>query len=143
MNTNNQTPANISKWMPLWIGDIRRDTIGQPPEFVGMYVNLMMAAWQNGGQLADDEKQLARISGASSEQWIEYRQTLANLFVPRNGTWSHNLIRDELMKAQKISTERSEAGRIGGSKRWSKARGIAKAATDELISKIAQDGAAY
>ena len=57
MNTNTRkaraktkaTAASIAKWMPLWIGDIRRECIGQSPEFVGMYVNLMMAAWEAGG----------------------------------------------------------------------------------------------
>ena len=138
-----QTPANISKWMPLWIGDLRRETIGQPPEFVGMYLNLLMAAWQNGGQLPDDEKQLRRISGADAIQWREHRQALANLFVPVAGTWTHNLIRDELNKAFKIREDRAAAGRAGGVNRWNKARTQAKDATDALINKIAQDGGAY
>ena len=108
MNTNTRTTArakakataaSIAKWMPLWIGDTRRECMGQPPEFVGMYINLLMAAWEAGGHLVDDERQLCRISGASPEQWIEHRQALANLFVPRNGVWSHNLIREELNKA--------------------------------------------
>ena len=141
MNTNNKTAPNISKWMPLWVGDIRRETIGQPPEFVGMYINLMMAVWQAGGQIANEEKQLARISGASQEQWIEHRQALANLFVPRNGTWSHNLIREELAKAATVSERRKDASRKGNDIRWG--RGASKAAADELLNKIAQDGAAY
>ena len=106
-----------------------------------MYVNLMMAAWQAGGQLSDDEKQLHRISGASQAQWIEHRQSLANLFVPRNGTWSHNLIREELVKAANISERRKLAAKKGNDLRWG--RGAAKAATDELINKITQDGNAY
>ena len=141
MNTNNKTAPNISKWMPLWIGDIRRETIGQPLEFQAMYMNLMMAAWERGGQLPDDEKQLCRISGASSEQWVEHRQELANLFVPRNGVWSHNLIREELAKAATISERRKDASRKGNDIRWG--RGASKAAADELLNKIAQDGAAY
>lgn len=140
---DNQTPANISKWMPLWVGDMRRDTIGQPPEFVGMYINLMMAAWQNGGQLPDDEKQLRRISGADLEQWSEHRQALANLFVPVHGSWTHNLIREELAKSYKIREERAAAGRAGGVNRWNKARSKAKDATDALMAQITKDGGAY
>lgn len=144
MNTkDNQTPTNISKWMPLWVGETRRDTIGQPPEFVGMYINLMMAAWQNGGQLPDDEKQLCRISGADSAQWLEHRQALANLFVPMRGMWTHNLIREELAKAYKIREDRAAAGRSGGVNRWNKARSNAKAATDALMAQITKDGGAY
>jgi uncharacterized protein YdaU (DUF1376 family) len=140
---DSQTPANISKWMPLWIGDMRRETIGQPPEFVGMYINLMMAAWQNGGQLPADEKQLRRISGADAIQWREYRQELSNLFVPIGNVWTHNLIREELAKSYKIREDRSAAGRAGGVNRWTKARSKAKEATDTLMAQITQDGAAY
>ena len=130
------TPASISKWMPLWIGDTRRECIGQPPEFLGMYINLLMAAWEAGGLLQDDERQLQRISGASPEQWIEHRQALANLFVPRNGVWSHNLIRNELNKASNISERRSAAAQKGNDARWNSSR-VAKAQTDALMAKIA------
>lgn len=136
------TANSIAKWMPLWIGDLRRECVGQPPEFVGMYVNLMMAAWEAGGVLVDDERQLCRISGASPEQWIEHRQALANLFVPRHGAWTHNLIRDELHKAANINERRRAASQKGNEARWEGAR-RAKQATDELMAQIAADGAAY
>lgn len=142
MKTKDQQP-NIAKWMPLWISEIRRETIGQPPEFVGMYINLLMAAWQNGGQLPDDEDYLCRISGASLKQWKDHRQALASLFFPCDGAWSHNLLRDELAKAYKIRDDRIAAGRAGGSTRWSNARSKAQAATDALMEKISKDGGAY
>lgn len=141
MKTENKTAPNISKWMPLWIGDIRRETIGQPLEFQAMYMNLMMAAWERGGQLPDDEKQLCRISGASSEQWVEHRQELANLFVPRNGMWSHNLIREELVKAANISARRKAAAQKGNDIRWG--RGPSKVEADALMAQITKDGGAY
>jgi len=141
MNADNQTSPNITKWMPVWIGDIRRETIGRPPEFTGMYLNLMMAAWENGGQLDDDESQLFRISGATAKQWVKHRQALANLFVPRNGVWSHNLIRTELVKAANISARRKVAAQKGNDIRWG--RGPSKAEADALMEKIAKDGGAY
>lgn len=141
MNTDTNTSANISKWMPLWIGDMRREVNGHPLEFQAMYLNLMMAAWERGGQLPDDEKQLCRISGASASQWIEHRQELANLFVPRNGTWSHNLIRTELVKAANISARRKAAAQKGNDIRWG--RGPSKAEADALMAQIAKDGGAY
>ena len=143
MNTKQPIPVNMSKWMPLWIGNMRQETIGQPPEFIGMYVNLMMVAWQNGGFIPDDEKQLRRISGASAAQWLEHRQSLANLFVPGEGQWTHNLIREELVKAHKIHADRAEAGRSGAVNRWTKARSKAKEVSDELMKKISTDGAPY
>jgi uncharacterized protein YdaU (DUF1376 family) len=137
------TQNNISKWMPLWIGDMRRECMGQPPEFVGMYLNLMMAAWENGGQLPDDEKHLCRISGATAAQWREYRQALANLFVPRHGVWSHNRIRVELEKAANISLRRKAASIKGNASRWGNAKSAAMTATDTLLAKIAEDGGIY
>lgn len=143
MNTNNTTPVNISKWMPLWIADIRRETNGQPLEFHAMYINLMMAAWENNGQITDDEVQLECISRANPAQWLKHRQALANLFVPGDGMWTHNLIRVELVKALKISQVRRDAAKKGNDMRWSKARGDAKTATDDLMAKITGDGKAY
>lgn len=140
MNTKQPT-ANLSKWMPLWIGDMRRETIGQPPEFIGMYINLLMAAWENGGQIQDDDSYLCRISGGDRLQWIAHRQALANLFVPRQGVWSHNLIREELVKASNISTRRKLAGQKGNDIRWG--RTAAKAETNALMEKIAKDGGAF
>lgn len=135
------TPANISKWMPLWISDLRRDTNGYPLEFQAMYVNLMAAAWERGGQLPDDEKQLCRISGASREQWLEHRQALANLFVPGHGAWTHNLIREQLVRAENIGSRRKAASQKGNDIRWG--RGASKVATDALMAQIARDGGAY
>lgn len=135
------TPANISKWMPLWIADMRRETIGYPLEFQAMYVNLMMTAWERGGQLPDDEKQLRRISGASEEQWLEHRQEIANLFVPGDGMWSHNKIREELVKAANISTRRKAASQKGNDIRWG--RGESKVAAKALLEKITKDGSPY
>ena len=130
-------------WMPLRIGDLRRETNAFPLEFQAMYVNLLMAAWEHGGQLPDDEKQLRRLSGADVAQWREHRQALANLFVPIHGTWTHNTIRNELLKGQKIREERIAAGRNGGVNRWAKARSKAKTETDALMAQITKDGGAY
>lgn len=151
MNTNTKyktgarakpTAASIAKWMPLWIGDTRRECMGQPPEFMGMYVNLMMAAWEMDGQLPDDDRLLCRISGATPEQWLEHRQSLANLFVPRNGVWSHNLIRNELHKASNITERRRQASQRGNDARWGAAR-EAKEKTTALIQKITSDGVPF
>ena len=141
MKTNTSTPVNISKWMPLWISDLRRDTNGYPLEFHAMYVNLMVAAWERGGQLPDDEKQLCRISGANPAQWLEHRQALANLFVPGRGAWTHNLIREQLVKAENIGVRRKAASQKGNDIR--SGRGPSKVATDALMAQITQDGGAY
>lgn len=129
----------IGKWMPLHINEFHQDCRGFPLEFQAMYVNLLTTMWQNNGQISDDEDYLMRASGASKAQWIKHRQDLANLFTPGEGTWNHNMIRDEIAKAYKIS----EAKRSAINQRWDRARGRAKEAADELMAKIAKDGSAY
>ena len=137
------TPINISKWMPLWIADMRRETNSQSLEFHAMYLNLLMAAWENNGQLPDDEEQLARISRADGRQWLKHRQSLANLFVPGDGMWTHNLIRVELDRALQISAQRRAASKKGHEARWIKTRANAVAMTKELLAQIQKDGGAY
>ena len=134
--------ARIGLWMPIVISDMRRDTMGYAPEFAGMYLNLMMAMWQNNGQLSDDETYLCRVSGATHEQWLRHRQELANLFVPGDGAWTHNALRDELRKAGQISESRQAAGKKANEVRWSKER-EAKESAKLLLEKIAQDSGAY
>ena len=122
MNTNTRTTArakakataaSIAKWMPLWIGDTRRDCMGQPPEFVGMYINLLMAAWEAGGHLVDDERQLCPTC-----------RFLAMWPMPSN---------DHLRHA---------ASQKGNEARWEGAR-MAKQATDALMAQITADGGAF
>ena len=134
--------AAVGIWLPVVIGDMRRDTLGMPAEFTGMYLNLMMAMWQNNGQLSDDEAYLCRVSCASHEQWLRYRQELANLFVPGDDMWTHNGIRNELRKAGQISESRRAAAKVAINARWAKER-EAKAHTAVLMAKITQDGGAY
>lgn len=134
--------SKVGIWMPVMIGDIRRDTMGHPPEFVGMYINLMMAMWQNNGQLSDDEGYLCRISGASHDQWIRYRSELSNLFVPGYSLWTHNGIRVQLAKAGQVSETKRIAAKKGNETRWSKDR-EAKKLTQTLLEKITHDGSAY
>ena len=144
MQTNLQpTPVNISKWMPLWIADMRRETNSQPLEFHAMYLNLLMAAWENNGQLPDNEEELARISRADGKQWLKHRQSLANLFVPGEGMWTHNLIRTELDKAHQISQLRRAASKKGHEVRWTRARTHAEEVTKNLLAQITKDGGAY
>ena len=78
-------PAN---WLLLNIENIRRDTTGQPAVFVGMYMNLMMAMWQNEGQLNGNESQLIRVSGATVSQWMRHRRALSKLFAEGPRVWT-------------------------------------------------------
>jgi len=147
MNSSMQNQAinpAILKWLPIWIGDARRETIGQPPEFIGMYLNLMMATWESGGEISDDEAQLRRIAGADQKQWQQHRHALANLFEPGNGTWSHSKIREELTKAANINAKRRVSSKTANDVRWCNSPSRAhNAVAKAIVAKITQDGVAY
>lgn len=132
----------IGIWMPLIIADIARDTLGFPLEFYAMYLKLMTAMWQNNGQLRDNEDYLRRVSGATAAQWIQHRQDIANLFVPGDGSWTHNGIREQLARAGAVSESRRSAGKIAINTRWARER-EAKKVVDSVLEKIKQDGSAY
>lgn len=132
----------IGVWMPLMIGDFRRDTLGMPLEFTAMYINLLTAMWQNQGMLRENEEYLCRVSGATTAQWMRHRQEIASLFVLGPDYWTHNGMRNDLKKANKVSESRRAAATTAVNARWAKER-AAKAVTNELMGKITKDGAAY
>ena len=109
----------------LSIADMRRETIGQAPEFMGMYLNLMIATWDAGGQLQGDDAQLSQVSGATPEQWAEHRVELMALFVRHGAVWTHAQISEQLLKSQKSSQCRTAASKKANATRWGNAQ-IAK-----------------
>jgi uncharacterized protein YdaU (DUF1376 family) len=102
-------------WMPLYIGDYRRDTAHLSTLEHGAYFLLIMHYWET-GPLPDDDRRLARISGLSLKQWLRVRVTLESLFlIPAanmNGQqmlermWRHKRIDAEIEKCENISTKR-------------------------------------
>lgn len=108
----------IDVWMPLMIGDFRRDTYDMSLECVGMYVQLLMALWQNDGQISSAEDDLRNICRASRQEWDRNKLKLARLFYVGPGCWMHNGIREQLDRARRVSAARSEAGKLANEKRW-------------------------
>jgi uncharacterized protein YdaU (DUF1376 family) len=134
---------HVGIWMPLVISDWRRDTRGLTGVCKAMYLEILTAMWESNGQLSDDEATLQRITGESPADWKKHRQTLANLFVPGDGYWTHNGIRNELKKAIKVSEARRASATTAINARWAKERQAKEAVAKSLMDKITQDGAAY
>ncbi len=104
-------------WMPLYIGDYHRDTMGLTTLEHGAYLLLIMHYWSCGG-LPNDERQLHRITRCPNNQWAKVWKTLQPYFsVQRNNSGSlelkHNRIEEELKKAEMISLKRSVYGEKG------------------------------
>lgn len=112
-------------WMPFYVGDYLADTPHLDTEEHGAYLLLIFSYWSRGKPLPDDDKKLQAIAKQPLERWLEIRPTIAEYFDVRDGYWFHERVEEELEKSRKISEQRSEAGRKGGSK--SKANAQAKA----------------
>jgi uncharacterized protein YdaU (DUF1376 family) len=113
-------PPQIDIWMPLLIGDFRRDTYDMSPECGWMYLQLLMAIWQNDGQISSSEDDLANICRATRAQWDRNKVKLSRLFYVGQGFWMHNGMREQLERAKRVSEARRSAGKISSEKRWGK-----------------------
>ena len=113
-------PPQINIWMPLLIGDFRRDTYDMSPECGWMYLQLLMAIWQNDGQISSSEDDLANICRATRAQWDRNKVKLSRLFYVGQGFWMHNGMREQLERAKRVSEARRVAGKISSEKRWGK-----------------------
>ncbi len=105
-------------WMPLYVGDYRRDTAHLSAAQHGAYLQLIMHYWQLGG-LPDDDEQLARIASMSVAEWKKNRFVIKAFF---SDGWRHGRIDEELKKAIELYEKRSAAGKTGNEKRWEKHR---------------------
>lgn len=113
-------PPQVDIWMPLLIGDFRRDTYDMSPECGWMYLQLLMALWQNDGQISSAEDDLANICRATRAQWDRNKIKLSRLFYVGHGFWMHNGVREQLERAKRVSEARRVAGKISSEKRWGK-----------------------
>lgn len=117
-------------WMPLYVADYLADTGHLSTVEHGAYMLLIMHYWQKGG-LPDDDKRLASIARASTEQWADIRGTLAEFFA---AGWKHERIDDELEKSAKAYERRAAAGKAGGTAKAQKAS-IATAKPEQSLSQ--------
>lgn len=92
-------------WMPFYVADYIRDTRHLSPAQHGSYFLLILEYWQRGG-LPQDEGQLARLAGMTSEEWMVERNTIAKFFEPG---WKHPRIDKEIERIEDISKKRALA----------------------------------
>ncbi len=77
-------------FLPLAIGDYKRDTSHFTTRQHGAYFLLLMAGWVEGGRLARTEEQLCTITGLKPEEWAVDRPVLAEKYrIAPNGAWVH------------------------------------------------------
>lgn len=101
-------------FMQLYVSDFVGDTLLLSAEHIGVYLLLLIALWNAGGELPEDEVKLARVARMPVESWRTIWAELTPFFDVSEGKISHGRLSRELLKSASKSLSRSEAGRRGG-----------------------------
>lgn len=101
-------------FMQLYVSDFIGDTLHLSTEQVGAYLLLLMAMWNAGGSLPDDEVKLARIVRLSVKKWRAVAPDLLSFFERVDGAVRHKRLTKELQKSESKSESRASAGAEGG-----------------------------
>jgi uncharacterized protein YdaU (DUF1376 family) len=105
--------------MPLVIGDYLKDTGRLTTEQHGAYLLMIMDYWVNGPP-ADDDAELASITGLDLKTWRRHRDKLAKFFRIEDSVWRHKRVEEELerwaAKKEKYVARASAGGRAKAAK---------------------------
>lgn len=131
--------AKTDIWMPQFIGEYLAETTNLSTLHHGAYNLLKMAAWKNGGQLPNDDEQLAAICRLSAEDWEKTKRLLSALFLVTDSFWVHERLTAEYEKSQRVREAKKQAGALGGrpksqSESKEKPNGLAKQKQNETPS---------
>jgi uncharacterized protein YdaU (DUF1376 family) len=133
-------------WMPLYIADYLRKTMHLTRDQHGGYMLLLMACWDRGGRLPNDQSQLAGIAKASPSEWRKIGPVLMQFFDEDGEHVTQSRVVDEYEKAARISEARRQAGLQGGRppkpkeskpETSSKPNGLAKPSQTETPAHVA------
>ncbi|MBN9216827.1 MAG: DUF1376 domain-containing protein [Mesorhizobium sp.] len=101
-------------FMQLYVSDFVGDTLPLSTEQIGAYMLILMAMWNAGGRLPDDDAKLARVARLSLKRWRAISADLLGFFEREAGEIGHKRLTRELLKAQAKSKARASAGARGG-----------------------------
>jgi len=104
--------------MPLYIGDFLADTMHLGATERGIYISLIMHAWQHEGTIPLNDRKLAKISGCDARLWHLYRETALQFFDTVDASTAQHLrVVKELHRSAEISSKRKAAAEQMLSKR--------------------------
>lgn len=111
--------AKPDAWMPLWIGDYKKDTGRLTRDLHGGYLLLIMEYW-NTGPLPDDDDELASIVLADAREWKKLRPKLERFFQVADGYWNHKRIDRELLVWGERKEKAAARAKAAADARWAK-----------------------
>jgi uncharacterized protein YdaU (DUF1376 family) len=83
----------------------------------GAYITLLAHYWEGKAALPDDDRRLARLSGAGA-QWRKIRPEIERLFVVADGLWRHEHLDYEIAYLRYVSVLQARRVNI----RWARER---------------------
>lgn len=100
-------------FMQLYVSDFIGDTLHLSTEQVGAYLLLLMAMWNAGGSLPNEESKLARVARMSVKKWRAVAPDLMGYFDVEGDAVRHHRLTKELQKSESKSQSRAAAGAKG------------------------------
>ena len=97
-------------FMPLYVADYMADAAHLSTLEHGAYLLLIMAYWQRGEALPDDDKKLARIVGLQGANWRKVAPVLREFFITESGKLFHHRIEHELQRMRDKSLKNRKGG---------------------------------
>lgn len=104
-------------FMQLYVSDFIGDTLHLSTEQIGAYMLMLMAMWNAGGSLPEDEAKLARVVRMSVKKWRAIAADILPFFAAEGGRIVHHRLTKELQKSERKSHSRAAAGAKGGAAR--------------------------
>lgn len=103
---------------PLFLGDLKKSTLGWSGEERFQYIELLDQMWTNGGFIENNDLIIAEAMGLNrARNWREkvekVRRKLVS-YMGDNGFLTHQKLFDILLETAEISRIRSISGRLGG-----------------------------
>lgn len=120
-------------FMQLYVSDFVGDTLHLSTEQIGAYMLLLMAMWNAGGRLPDDDAKLARVVRLSVKKWRAIAPDLMAFLERKEGEIWHNRLTKELQKSAAKSERRAASGKQGATAKALKYREVGLANASRLL----------
>lgn len=105
-------------WMPFFVGDYLASTMNLTRDQHGGYLLLLFAMWKGGGELVDDDGDLAAIVKATPAEWRKLRPKLERFFTIANGVWTKGRVTKDLDAAQQRKAKAIAKAASAAAARW-------------------------